>query len=116
MFGFGYENIKFVVTDGIVRFQPLLVSASSASPKAVRSGGKLISTFFRPHKPTHSKQPSTAKMNGPLSTYGGGGAGGSAEMGDAQTMAAGEKCAFFFSLCRPLLQGPQRSGGFKIQD
>lgn len=27
-------------------------------------------------------------MNGPLSTYGGGTAGGSAEMGDAQTMAA----------------------------
>ena len=34
-------------------------------------------------------QQSSAKMNGPMSTYGGGGSlGGGAEMGDAQTMAA----------------------------
>jgi hypothetical protein len=87
-----------------------------ASPKAVRSGRKSTSTFFLIHEPTLSKQPSTAKMNGPLSTYGGGAAGGSAEMGDAQTMAAVKNVRSSFHL--PISssdRGPERSGGLKIQ-
>lgn len=67
---------------------PLQPRLSSASPKAVKDGEKSTSTFFD-RLTTHS--PSLrliATMNGPISTYGGGSAGGSAEMGDAQTMAA----------------------------